>query len=116
MCLSRISKAFQGKPVIRDFSLTIKSSSFMTWLGPSGCGKTTLLRVFAGLEVPMRERSFSSPRRPSAPEAYRFVDDPTISYFPLCEYSSRSLATRFPITNFKHTKKTPPYGRVFSFS
>ena len=27
ICLSRISKAFQGKPVIRDFSLTIKRES-----------------------------------------------------------------------------------------
>lgn len=27
ICLTRISKAFQGKPVIRDFSLTIKRES-----------------------------------------------------------------------------------------
>lgn len=52
ICLSHISKAFQGKPVIRDFSLTIESGSFTTLLGPSGCGKTTLLRIIAGLEVP----------------------------------------------------------------
>lgn len=50
--LSHISKAFQEKPVIRDFSLTIESGSFTTLLGPSGCGKTTLLRMIAGLEVP----------------------------------------------------------------
>ena len=44
----------------------------------------------------MRERSIPSPRRLSAPEAYRFVDDLTISYLPLYEYSSWSLATRSP--------------------
>lgn len=52
ICLSHISKAFQGKPVIKDFSLTIESGSFTTLLGPSGCGKTTLLRMIAGLDVP----------------------------------------------------------------
>ena len=52
ICLSHISKAFQGKPVIKDFSLTIESGSFTTLLGPSGCGKTTLLRMIAGLDIP----------------------------------------------------------------
>lgn len=52
ICLSHISKDFQGNPVIRDFSLTIESGSFTTLLGPSGCGKTTLLRMIAGLDVP----------------------------------------------------------------
>lgn len=52
ICLSHISKAFKGKPVITDFSLTIESGNFTTLLGPSGCGKTTLLRMIAGLEVP----------------------------------------------------------------
>lgn len=33
ICLSHISKAFQGKPVIKDFSLTIESGSFTTEMG-----------------------------------------------------------------------------------
>lgn len=50
--LESISKAFDGKTVIDDISLTIKDRSFTTLLGPSGCGKTTLLRMIAGLEIP----------------------------------------------------------------
>ncbi len=50
--LNHISKSFNGKPIIQDFSLSIKSGTFTTFLGPSGCGKTTLLRMIAGLETP----------------------------------------------------------------
>lgn len=48
--LSGISKAFDGKPIITDFNLTIGHGEFLTLLGPSGCGKTTILRLIAGLE------------------------------------------------------------------
>ncbi|HBK27570.1 MAG TPA: ABC transporter ATP-binding protein [Dialister sp.] len=50
--LRHIFKSYSDKPIIQDFSLTIKSGSFTTLLGPSGCGKTTLLRMIAGLEIP----------------------------------------------------------------
>jgi len=33
---------------LRDVSVTLDASQFITVLGPSGCGKTTLLRVLAG--------------------------------------------------------------------
>jgi spermidine/putrescine ABC transporter ATP-binding subunit len=33
---------------LRDVSITLEASQFITVLGPSGCGKTTLLRVLAG--------------------------------------------------------------------
>ncbi len=50
--LNHISKSFNGKSIIQDFSLSIESGTFTTFLGPSGCGKTTLLRMIAGLETP----------------------------------------------------------------
>lgn len=50
--LEKISKAYEGKPVLRDISLQIRDHSLTTLLGPSGCGKTTLLRILAGLETP----------------------------------------------------------------
>ncbi|MBS0877626.1 MULTISPECIES: spermidine/putrescine ABC transporter ATP-binding protein PotA [unclassified Tatumella] len=49
--LSGISKAFDGKPVISGFDLTLGHGEFITLLGPSGCGKTTILRLIAGLET-----------------------------------------------------------------
>lgn len=48
--LAGVSKSFDGKTVISDFSLTINHGEFLTLLGPSGCGKTTVLRLIAGLE------------------------------------------------------------------
>ncbi len=47
-----ISKAYNGKQVLRDLSLTVKHGECFTLLGPSGCGKTVLLRLLAGFEVP----------------------------------------------------------------
>lgn len=49
--LTALTKRFDGKTVISDFSLTIGHGEFLTLLGPSGCGKTTVLRLIAGLET-----------------------------------------------------------------
>jgi putative spermidine/putrescine transport system ATP-binding protein len=47
-----IEKHFGNKHVLKDINLTIEQGQFVTLLGSSGCGKTTLLRCFAGLEIP----------------------------------------------------------------
>lgn len=47
-----VSKAFDGRPVIRDFSARFSPGSRTCLMGPSGCGKTTLLRLLMGLETP----------------------------------------------------------------
>lgn len=48
--LKGLSKSFDGKKIISNFSLEINNGEFLTILGPSGCGKTTVLRLIAGLE------------------------------------------------------------------
>jgi ABC-type Fe3+/spermidine/putrescine transport system ATPase subunit len=48
--IDSISKAYDGKPVLRGVSLAAEAGTVTALLGPSGCGKTTLLRVIAGLE------------------------------------------------------------------
>ncbi|MCE0492531.1 spermidine/putrescine ABC transporter ATP-binding protein PotA [Vibrio salinus] len=48
--MSNISKQFDGKIIIDDFSLDVINGEFLTILGPSGCGKTTVLRIIAGFE------------------------------------------------------------------
>ena len=48
--LVEISKAFDGKAVLRSISLNIGEGDVVALLGPSGSGKTTLLRIVAGLE------------------------------------------------------------------
>jgi ATP-binding cassette subfamily F protein uup len=50
----RISKAFDGIPVIRDFSVRILRSDRIGLIGPNGSGKTTLLRLLLGELEPDR--------------------------------------------------------------
>ncbi|MDD3831305.1 MAG: ABC transporter ATP-binding protein [Clostridia bacterium] len=50
--LLNISKIYDGNPVVKNISLSIKRGEFVTLLGPSGCGKTTTLRMIAGFERP----------------------------------------------------------------
>ena len=52
MQLDHVSKSYQGRTVLRDFSLELPDRGFCCILGPSGAGKTTLLRLMAGLEQP----------------------------------------------------------------
>lgn len=50
LSLKNISKSFDGKEIIKNFSLDFPFGSFTSIVGKSGCGKTTLLRLIAGLE------------------------------------------------------------------
>ena len=50
--LRHVSKAFNGRQVIDNFSLDLPEHGVLGLYGPSGCGKTTLLRLLAGLERP----------------------------------------------------------------
>lgn len=47
--LRNISKAFDGKQVLQDFSLSLSAGRRTCIMGPSGCGKTTLLNILTGL-------------------------------------------------------------------
>ncbi len=46
--------AFDGRPIVRDFSTTIVRGDKLGIIGPNGSGKTTLLRLLIGETTPMR--------------------------------------------------------------
>ncbi len=52
--INAVCKSFDGRKVLSDVTLSIRSGEFVAILGPSGCGKTTLLRLVAGFESPDR--------------------------------------------------------------
>ncbi|MGA0539328.1 ABC transporter ATP-binding protein [Neotabrizicola sp. VNH66] len=48
--LRHLSRAFGGRAVVDDVSLTVAPGQVTCLLGPSGCGKSTTLRMIAGVE------------------------------------------------------------------
>ncbi len=57
--LKNLNKTFSPKVVpVKDISLSVEDSEFLTLLGPSGCGKSTTLRMIAGLEEVTRGKIF----------------------------------------------------------
>jgi ABC transport system ATP-binding/permease protein len=47
-----VSKAFEGRPVVRHFSARIMRGDRVGLIGPNGAGKTTLLRLLLGQMTP----------------------------------------------------------------
>lgn len=60
--MKHIAKAFDGKAVLRDFSLTV-AEGVTCLMAPSGRGKTTLLRILLGLETPDAGEITGKPER-----------------------------------------------------
>ncbi len=51
-----VSKAFDGRPVLEDVSLTLCRGELVSLLGVSGGGKSTLFNIISGLLLPDRGR------------------------------------------------------------
>lgn len=47
-----LKKSFDGKPAVKDISLTISRGEIFGFLGPNGSGKTTTIRMLCGLLKP----------------------------------------------------------------
>ncbi len=50
--VSGLEKRFDGRPVVRDFSIAVPRGRIFGFLGPNGSGKTTTIRMLCGLLTP----------------------------------------------------------------
>ncbi len=50
--LHHVSKSFDGRSLIEDFSYILLRRDRVGIIGPNGCGKTTLLKIMAGMLSP----------------------------------------------------------------
>ncbi|QGY38918.1 ATP-binding cassette domain-containing protein [Pseudodesulfovibrio cashew] len=73
--VENVSKAYDGRPVLRDVSFSVSKGSVTSLIGPSGVGKTTLLKIIAGLETPdAGTLSFAEPPSREHPAILVFQD------------------------------------------
>jgi ABC-type glutathione transport system ATPase component len=47
-----LTKRFDGRPVVKNVSMTVPRGSIYGFLGPNGSGKTTTIRMLCGLLTP----------------------------------------------------------------
>ncbi|MBE5780232.1 MAG: ATP-binding cassette domain-containing protein [Clostridiales bacterium] len=47
-----VTKAFEGREVLKSLNLTVAPGEIVVLMGPSGCGKTTVLNIAAGILKP----------------------------------------------------------------
>jgi len=52
--LEHITHRYGENKVLDNFSFSFEEANTTCMIGPSGCGKTTILRLIAGLEVPVK--------------------------------------------------------------
>lgn len=48
----KVSKYYNDRQAVKDFSIEVEQGERIAILGPSGCGKTTVLRLLAGFIAP----------------------------------------------------------------
>ncbi len=52
IAVTDLTIGYNGRPVLKDLTFSVRRGEILTILGPSGCGKTTLLKAMTGLLKP----------------------------------------------------------------
>lgn len=52
LVVEKISKLYQGEPILSEVSFSVKDGEFVALLGPSGSGKSTLFHLIGGISQP----------------------------------------------------------------
>ena len=47
--INNLAKAYKGRPVVQDVSITVNSGQIVGLLGPNGAGKTTCFFMIVGI-------------------------------------------------------------------
>lgn len=85
--LERVTKSFDRRLILPEFSLTVDSGDFIAVTGPNGGGKTTLLRLMLGLT------------KPSSGSVTCLDGDRRVKYLPIGYLPQKSsIDSRFPVT------------------
>jgi ABC-type sugar transport system ATPase subunit len=75
VALCDVAKRFASHQAVGGVTLDVAVTESVVILGPSGCGKTTLLRLIAGLEVPVRSGSVRFKRAVPAGTCWHHIND-----------------------------------------
>lgn len=100
-----------GPLAVKDISLDVRQSEFISIVGPSGCGKTTLLKTICNLLEPSSGQVLLHGRRITAPpqEMVLVFQDYSRSLFPWLSVLGN---VRFPLKNVRGVGKEEKDGRV----
>ena len=57
LAANNIGKAYRGRVVVKDITLTVQRGEVVALMGPNGAGKTSLLNMITGLTSPVQVSS-----------------------------------------------------------
>jgi len=112
LTLETIHKAFGGKPVIDNVSLSLHQGEITTLIGPNGAGKSTLAKIILGLIKPDSGLRKTNPNIRIGYMPQKITIDPTLPistlrFLQLANASQTACHEVLTSMNIRHLAKTP---------
>ena len=110
--LESIHKAFAGKSVIEDVSLSLHQGEITTLIGPNGAGKSTLAKIILGLIKPDSGSRVASSAIRIGYMPQKVTIDPTlpistVRFLQLANASQQACHDALESMSIGHLAKTP---------